>query len=177
MHSFKLPESPSYLTYLGYVILFIFFIILFKKVKNSKKQKEGCAFLLFYSLITIPFCNFLLSLTFGCLYSLYGILFYPKYEAKIVDSFIEYMQNGKTGKPTHFNYAVLELNDKKGNTIRIHSNEGSYTSPIIGKKTIVSYKNGVLINISFWPIVFYIASILVSLFIISILVFVFYYKI
>ncbi|GAA0723978.1 hypothetical protein GCM10009430_28030 [Aquimarina litoralis] len=177
MHSFGLPQSPDYIIYIIYGILITFTILIFKKVKKSKDQKKGYGVFLFHIIGVTPFSYFLLELTFSAFFALYGIVSYPEYEATTVDSVSKYNGRSDLGREIYLNYAVLELEDKKGNIIRIDSNEGTNEKIIIGEKIIVSYKDKILIKKSFWSIFMYIGSILVSIIIIGGLLFLVYSRI
>ena len=177
MISFGLPQSPDYITYLIYGILIAFSLLLLKKIRKSKDQKKGYSILLFYLLTGVPFCYMLLGLTFGATHALYGVITYPKYDATIVDSVSKYYKRSNTGNKIYFNYAILELEDKTGNIIRIDSNEGTSEEIIKGKSASISYKDGIIIKKSFWSIVLFIGTILVSILMTIGLSFLFYNKI
>ncbi|WP_299242768.1 hypothetical protein [uncultured Aquimarina sp.] len=177
MHSFGLPQSPDYVTYIIYGLLLIFTFLILKKIKKAKDQKKGCGVFLFYVIGGIPFCYLLLKLAFGSILALYGIVFYPEYEAKVVDSVSKYNGRSDTGRKIYLNYAVLELKNKEGDTIRIDSNEGTNEEIVKGLSTRVSYRDGIIIKNSFWSIPIYIGSILVSIAMICGLLFFFYIKI
>jgi len=177
MRSFGLPESPYYITYVIYGLLLCITVLVFKKTRTTKNQKKGCGLVFFYLLAIAPFCYMLLGLLFGSIHALYGVGFYPKYEAKIVDSVSKYSHRGNMGTEIYLLYPILELKNNSGHVIQIEGNEGSKENPIIGEKTIVSYEGGIVIKRSFWSIVMYIGTILVSVVIIGVLLFVFFSKI
>jgi len=176
MHSFELPQLPSFISYCIYVLLLVFTFLIFRKIRKNKNQKQGCGIFLFYIIGGIPFCYLLLKLTLNSIYALYGITFYPKYEATIVDSVSKYSRRSEHGRKIYLNYAVLELKNDKGDTIRIDSNEGT-NEEIKGSDSVtVSYQDGFLVEKSFWSIIMYIGTIIVSTALICVLLFFFYTK-
>ena len=162
--SFKLLPMPQFVEYGIYVVLAIFIVFIFINTKKEDKPK-GYVISIYKSLVIGLFGNALLGIIYSCSYALFFMIFYPKYEAKVIDS-ITYSQNmsDKSHLKVEVQYPIFELIDNNGKIIQEESNEGILGEPIIGEQATIAYQDGKLITITIFSVLIYIIVLLISLF-------------
>lgn len=166
MFLLELKDLPSFLKYIPWVLVVFTLIINLKGFSNLKPKKQRKK--LQKTLISLVFVwsssYFLFPFIFSLIQTANVFLFYPKYEAVVVDKVVK--QHGKhttTKRKVFLWHAVYEIavDEKKE---RIESNEGTQEEKIIlGRSTTISYKNGLIINHSFRTMMFYFFILLITI--------------
>lgn len=157
--TYKLPDDIDYLLYGSAIIISV---LILKRVRYQRLTKKNRTVIAFQIIVSFLICRLFIAVIFSCISIFYGYIFYPKYDAKVVD-FVIQEHRGRRGYYSA-SHAIIEFKDNSDQTIRIMNNESDHQETAIGDHIKIYYHDNQVVEYSIYSIIQYSITLLISIF-------------